>query len=149
MLDRSIKPSPTGRIKFIQPKIETFVLDNSLAVYFNKKETLPIIQINILIPSGSIYDPKGKEGLSKLTSTLLEEGADGLSGFEISDKLELLGSILNITSNKEFTTISLLSLAENFEKSLQLISKIILKPTFADEDFERQKLKLITKKIFS
>ncbi|MBK7105782.1 MAG: insulinase family protein [Ignavibacteriae bacterium] len=147
MLDRSIKPTPTGKLKFLTPKIENFTLDNSVKVFFNKKDTLPIIQMNLIIPSGSIFNPIGKEGLSYLTSMLLDEGADNLSGFEISDKLELMGTILNINSNKEFTTISLLCLIEKFEESLEILSKIILQPNFDDEDFDRQKLKLITKNI--
>ncbi len=147
MLDRSIKPTPTGKIQFHTPKIENLTLDNSVKVFFNKKDTLPIIQMNLIIPSGSIYNPTGKEGLSYLTSLLLDEGADNLSGFEISDKFELMGSILNINSNKEFTTISLLCLKEKFEESLEILSKIILHPSFHNEDFDRQKLKLITKNI--
>ncbi|MBK8943814.1 MAG: insulinase family protein [Ignavibacteriae bacterium] len=147
MLDRSIKPIPTGKIQFTTPNIEKFFLENSAQVYFNKKDNLPIIQLNLIIPCGSIYNPNGKEGLSFLTSMLLDEGADNLSGFEISDKLELMGSILNINSNKEFTTISLLCLKEKFENSLEILSKIILHPNFNDDDFERQKLKLVTKNI--
>ncbi len=147
MLDRSIKPLPTGKINFVQPKIEIYNLKNSLKLYFSKKDTLPIIQLNFLIPSGSIYNPQNMEGLSQLTSLLLDEGAGNLTSFEISDKLELFGSILNINSNKEYTNISLLSLREKFVDSLEILSKIILSPNFADDDFERQKLKLITQNI--
>ncbi len=147
MLNRSIKPIPSGNIKFIQPEIDIFSLQNSLKVYHSFKNSLPIIQMNILIPSGSVYNEKGKEGLSMLTSILLDEGAGGLSSFEISDKLELLGSILNITSNKEYTTISLMCLKDKFVDSLEILSKIILQPTFSEEDFERQKSKLLTKNI--
>ena len=147
MLDRSIKPLPNGKINFTQPKIEVYSLKNSINLYFTKKDTLPIIQLNFLIPSGSIYNPENMEGLSQLTSLLLDEGAGNLTSFEISDKLELYGSILNISSNKEYTNISLLSLKERFVESLDILAKIVLSPNFSKEDFERQKLKLVTQNI--
>jgi zinc protease len=147
MLDRSIKPVPTGKIKFMQPKIEIASLSNSLKIYLCRKLTLPIIQLNVLIPSGSIFNPGKKEGLSQLTSRLLDEGAGNLTGFEISDRLELLGSILNINSNKEYTNISLMCLKEKFVASLDILAKLILSPNFEDENFARQKLKLITQNI--
>lgn len=147
MFDRSIKPLSTGKINFTQPKIEIYNLSNTLKLYYCKKNTLPIIQLNFLIPSGSIYNPENKEGLSQLTSLLLDEGAGNLTSFEISDKLELLGSILNIRSDKEYTNISLLCLKEKFIDSLEILSKILLFPNFTVEDFERQKLKLFAKNI--
>ncbi len=142
MLDRTIKPIPTGEIEFNLPEINKFELDNKLKVYFVKKDTLPIIQINFVIPSGSIYDPQNQNGIAKLTSMLLDEGAGNLSGLEIADKLETLGAILNINTNKEFTTLSLLTLKENLVKSLEIISLIITSPDFNKTDFERELLRL-------
>ncbi len=142
MLDRTIKPIPTGEIEFNLPEINKFELDNKLKVYFVKKNTLPIIQINFVIPSGSIYDPQNQNGIAKLTSMLLDEGAGNLSGLEIADKLETLGAILNINTNKEFTTLSLLTLKENLVKSLEIISLIITSPDFNKTDFERELLRL-------
>lgn len=144
MLDRTIKPTPTGKIDFNLPQINTVTLSNSLKVYHVLKNTLPIVQIDLLIPAGSIYSTKNKFGISALTSMLIDEGAGNLSGLEISDKIETLGSILNVTSTKEFTTISLLTLKENFEKSLEIFSLIIQSPRFNEPDFNREYQRLKT-----
>ena len=138
MLDRKIKPEPSGNIDFKLPNIESFKLDNMLSVFHVVKNSLPIIQINLIIPAGSIHCPSEKNGLSTLTSMLIDEGAGDLDGLEISNKIEMLGSILSINSNKEFTTISLLSLKENIQKSLEIFSLILQKPTFKKLDFDRE-----------
>ncbi|MCB0731255.1 MAG: insulinase family protein [Ignavibacteriae bacterium] len=138
MVNRKIKPAPKGKIAFNLPQIQTFTLSNFSKVYFVKKETLPIVQINISIPAGSIFEASNKNGMATLTSMLVDEDAGKLNGFQISDKIEVLGSILNINSNKEFTTFSLLSLKENLEKSLDILSLIILLPNFKESDFERE-----------
>ena len=142
MLDRTIKPIPSGKIALRLPEIKKFSLENKLKVYFVKKSTLPIIQLNFILPSGSIYDIQNQNGIAKLTSMLLDESAGNLSGLEISDKLETLGSILNISCNKEFTTLSLLTLKENLIKSLEVISQVIKSPNFNQDDFERELLRL-------
>lgn len=138
MLDRKIKPEPSGKIDFKLPNIKIFSLDNKLKVYHVVKDSLPIIQINLIIPAGSIYCSPDKNGLSTLTSMLIDEGAGDLDGLEISNRIEMLGSILSINSNKEYTTISLLSLKENFPKSLEIFSLILQKPTFNQLDFDRE-----------
>lgn len=142
MLNRKVKPVPSGKIQFSLPEINLFNLRNSVKVYHVEKRSLPIVQINLLIPAGSIHSPGNKVGVSALTSMLIDEGAGELNGLEISNRIEMLGSILNITSNKEFTTISLLSLKENFIESLEILSLILLSPTFSQTDFEREKQKI-------
>ncbi|MCW8848790.1 MAG: insulinase family protein [Melioribacteraceae bacterium] len=138
MLDRKIKPEPSGQIDFKLPDIGTFKLDNQLNVYHVAKSSLPIIQIKLIIPAGNIHCASDKNGLSTLTSMLIDEGAGDLDGLEISSRIEMLGSILNINSNKEYTTISLLSLKENFQESLEIFSLILMKPAFKQIDFERE-----------
>lgn len=142
MLNRKVKPASSGKIQFSLPEINLFNLENSVKVYHVEKRSLPIVQINLLIPAGSIHSPENKVGVSALTSMLIDEGAGGVNGLEISNRIEMLGSILNITSNKEVTTISLLSLKENFIESLEILSLILLSPTFSQADFEREKQKI-------
>jgi len=144
MFDRTQKPTPSGKIDFELPEIHNFSLNNSLRVYYVKKKTLPIVQINLILPAGSIYEPDNKYGLSTLTSMLIDEGAGNLSSLEISDTIDTLGSVLNINSNKEFATISLLTLKENLKKSLEIFSLITQSPNFNESDFERELPRLKT-----
>lgn len=141
MINRKIKPEPKGKVKLNLPVIIKSRLPNSVLTYYVQKDTLPIIQINLIIPSGSIYDG-ATPGLSSLTSMLIDEAAGDLTGLEISEKLDYLGSILNINSNKEFTTFSIISLEEHLEESLEIFSKIIISPVFNESDFSRERERL-------
>ena len=123
------------------PETQKFKLSNSLTVYFSQKVTLPIVNIKFVIPAGSIHN-EFKHGLSYLTSLLIDEGSGELTGFEISDILETLGTTLTISSNKEFTSISALTLKEHLEKSLEILSKILLEPSFTETDFKRESARL-------
>lgn len=144
-LNRTKKPQPKGKISFTLPEIEKFRLDNGLEVLFVKKERLPIIQLSLILDAGSRFDPNEKKGLSNLTASLLDEGAGGLSALELSNAVESLGSVLSVSTDPDSMFISLLSISENFDKSIDLYSKVITKPHLSEEDFQREKRKQINR----
>ncbi|MBI9072570.1 MAG: insulinase family protein [Melioribacteraceae bacterium] len=144
MLDRKIKPSPTGDIIFSLPKIEKFELSNGLKVLFVKKNNLPIVQFNLLIDAGSSKDSKENSGLANLTAMCIDEGAGEYNALELDNEIESIGSILGISANQDSTFITMLSLTEKFERSVELFSDILIRPHFNEEDFERQQHKALT-----
>lgn len=144
MLDRTVKPQPSGLINFNPPEIHSYKLPNGLKVFHVNKNSLPIVQVNLIIGAGSIHNVQASSGISYLTSMLIDEGAGNLSGLEIAEIIEHQGSILNVSSNKEFTTITLLSLKENLIKSMEVFSLIALSPNFLEADFDRESNRLKT-----
>ena len=144
MLDRKIKPEPFGEIKFSLPEIKEFTHKNGLKILFVKKNNLPLVQYLLLCNAGSIFDPDEKKGLSNLTAMTLDEGAAEYDALQLSDEIDMLGSQLNVRSDEDNLIISLQTLKENASRSFELLSKIILEPHFNDEDYQRQKRKVLT-----
>lgn len=142
---RKNKPVETSDTKFNLPLPEEFYMDNGLRVIFIKKNNLPMVRTLMLLNAGSKYDPAKKNGLSYLTTLTLDEGAGGLNALELSDAFDMLGSSFSLSTDNDFINISLQSLSEHFDKSFELFSKVILQPDFNQQDFEREKKKLITR----
>ncbi len=145
MLDRKNKPEPKPEKNFSFPKTNVFFLKNGLRILFIKKDTLPLVRVKLIVNAGSKFDPKNKIGLAYLTSVVLDEGADDLNALQLSDEFDLLGSALSVSTDNDLINLNLQCLTEHFEKSLELLSKVVLKPSFNNEDFLREKKKLITK----
>ena len=145
MIDRKIKPEVKSEISFNLPKPNDFILENGLRVIFIHKDKLPLVRFNLMLNAGSKYDPENKSGLSYLTSLVLDEGADGMNALQLSDEFDMLGSSFNISTDNDLVNLSLQTLSENFDRSLELFSKVLLKPRFNDDDFNREKKKLITR----
>ncbi|MDQ7817116.1 MAG: pitrilysin family protein [Melioribacteraceae bacterium] len=144
-MNRSSAPEPTKKISFDIPQIKVLNLNNGLEVYYVKKEKLPIVQSVIISSTGSIGDPDDKKGLAFLTSLLIDEGAGGYDALQLNNELEKLGTITSISANHDTFSFSILSLKENFERSFELLSKIILEPRFEEKDFAREKKKMLDK----
>lgn len=145
MTDRKNKPQSKSEISFTLPQPNEFFLSNGLRVIFIKKDKLPLVRLNLILNAGSKFDPENKIGLSYLTSLVMDEGADGLNALQLSDEFDMLGSSFNVSIDNDLVNLSLQSLTENFDRSLELFSKVLLKPSFTDDDFLREKKKLITR----
>jgi zinc protease len=145
MIDRKNKPEAKSEISFKLPQPNEFLLDNGLRVIFIQKDKLPLVRLNLMFNAGSKYDPENKKGLSYLTSLVMDEGADGLNALQLSDEFDMLGSSFNVSTDNDLINLSLQTLSENFDRSLELFSKVLLKPSFNDNDFNREKKKLITR----
>ncbi len=145
IIDRKYRPEVKSEIKFDLPQPLELFLSNGLRVIFIPKNKLPMIRMSLMINAGSKFDPANKSGLSHLTSLVLDEGADGMNSLELSDEFDILGSSFNISTDNDLINISLQTLSDKFERSLQLFSKVLLKPSFHQQEFEREKKKLITR----
>lgn len=144
-INRGIKPTPSTEINFSLPEIQRFNLDNGLKVFFVQKNNLPIIQINMIVNAGSKYDPADKKGLANLTSMLIDEGAGNYNALELSDEFDTLGSHFNVGASQDNIFLSLQTLKEYSERSLDLFSTVITKPLLNQADFDREKRKSLIK----
>lgn len=143
MINRSTAPAPVKSLLFRLPEIKELELANGIELFFIHKEKLPIVYTDVLVFAGSKFDPSKKRGLSYLTSLLIDEGAGEFDALELNEEFEKLGSVFSVTSNHDMASLTLLSLKENFVRSLELLSKIILTPRFDEKDFKREKKKVL------
>jgi predicted Zn-dependent peptidase len=145
MINRSKIPLPSKEFSFLIPEIQLLKLNNGLEIYHVRKENLPIVQFSFISFAGSVNDPVDKYGSGFLTSLLIDEGAAEYDALQLNNELEKLGTISTININHDIFILGILSLKENFERSLQLFSKIIFEPRFEQKDFDREKKKVLDK----
>jgi zinc protease len=96
MIDRKNKPEVKSEISFNLPKPNEFWLENGLRVILIQNSKLPLVRLNLMLNAGSKYDPENKNGLSYLTSLVMDEGADGMDALQLSDEFDMLGSSFNV-----------------------------------------------------
>jgi len=144
LFNRTVKPKPTKNISFGLPQIEKFRLQNGLDVIFIQKKKLPIIRLSLIINAGSKFDPENKKGLSNLLAMAIDEGAGQYNALELSEEFDILGTNFSVNSNHDKIYLTLQTLTENFDKSLELFCAVIKSPHFSEEDFLRQKRKTLT-----
>ncbi len=144
-INRKIKPSSSGEIEFNLPVIKEFETVNGLKILLVEKNKLPIVQLLFLCNSGSTFDEPRKNGLANLTAMMLDEGAGEYDALQLSDEIDILGSNVSIRIDEDNIFISVQTLKENLERTVELFCKIITGPRLNEKDFQREKRKALTR----
>lgn len=143
MINRNITPLPGKPVAFELPEIKLTKANNGTEIFYSLKNKLPIIQYVVVVSAGSRFDPADKKGLAFLTSLIIDEGAGDYNALELNNEFEKLGTMLNISADHDSFYLSILSLKENFNRSLELLSKIINEPRLEEKDFLRERKKVL------
>lgn len=100
----------------------------------------PLVTFRIQFLTGSIDDPKGKEGLASLTAAMLAQGgSQKLPYNQIIEQFYPMASGFGWQVDKEMTTFRGTTHRDNLPKYYDIISQMLLQPGFRQEDFTRLK----------
>jgi zinc protease len=118
------------------PQAKRIVLENGIVLYILEDHELPLISVNALIKTGSMYDPAGKEGVAELTAYLMRTGGTAqLSSTEIDARFDFLAASPSISMSMESASIDFSFLSKDIDQSFDLLSQIIIEPAFEQNKF--------------
>src|SRR5258706_16259143 len=100
----------------------------------------PIITFRIILRAGSENDPKGKEGLNALTSSLISDGGTKeLTYAQVVDKLYPWAAGIRVQRDREITTFIGNVHRDHLDGFYKVFSDLLLHPRFDSADFRRVK----------
>ncbi len=133
----------THQLSSAAPKIDHWVTDSGLRVYFVNVPELPMLDLRLTFAAGSAYAALGgnKEGVSGILTSMFDKGAAGLNADQIAEAFESVGAKFSTGSARDMAWISLrtLTLDEQMDVALEAWQKVIEKPDFPEKDFARLK----------
>ncbi len=132
---KHITPPPPE--PFVLPAYTRDVLPNGLTLLLLEKHEVPLVSATLLLRSGTVADPKGKEGLATLTSELLRRGSTTRSADVFSNDLDFIGMQLRISADLDATNISANFLKKDQAAGLSLLTDAVLHPTFPQAEFAK------------
>lgn len=100
---------------------------------------VPVVQIKLVIKSGSARDPKELPGTAQLVAQMLKEGTTRKNSAKIAEAVDFLGARLGIHNDEEQITIDMHALAEQLPEALALVAELATQPVF--DEAELRKLK--------
>lgn len=126
------------------PKIEHWTLANGARVYFVPAREVPMVQLRAVFDAAAQRDPADKPGLANLTSSMLREGADGLTVDDIASRFEGWGAEFSAGADREMATVSLRSLSDAalLEPAVSLFARLIAAPSFPEPSLARERARL-------
>jgi zinc protease len=136
--DRSKVPEADAPPAARFPELRRKVLSNGLKVVLAERNGVPLVRLNLIFDAGYAADQFAQPGTASLAMNMLDEGTKTRTALQISGELELLGVRLNTGSNLDASFVTLTTLKENLDASLELMSDVVLNPSFSEEELDRQ-----------
>ena len=116
----------TPEIRLPAPEVE--MLPNGLEVIWFQNDKLPLVDLALVLKSGSRDDPAGKSGMTELLAKVLDRGPE----------IEALGAFHYTAPDEEFFTLGLHGLAPDAPVLLKLLAKMAIHPDLTGPEFNRQ-----------
>jgi len=126
------------------PAIQKRALSNGLPVWIVERHEVPVVQVNLVVLSGTGDDPAGKFGIASLTASMLTEGAGRRSALELADAVDFLGADLATNASSDASAVRLSVPVARLGDALAIMADVAERPTFPDAELARLKAQRIT-----
>ena len=137
-IDRSQQPAPGPAPKIQLDEPQEFVLKNGLRVLVVENHKLPRASANLNIDLPPVFEGE-LSGVNALLSSMLGKGSKSIAKDDFDEEVDYLGARVNIGASSAFAS----SLSRYFPRVLELMADAALNPNFLQEEFEKEKEKLI------
>jgi zinc protease len=124
-------------------QIERVVSPGGIEAWLVEDHFNPIISMHLAFRGGSALDPKGKEGLANMVSTLLDEGAGDLDSKAFQQTLEDNSITLRFSAARDSFGARVQTLTEYRDLAFDLLRQAMTQPRFDAEPVSRLRAQLL------
>ena len=114
------------------------VLPNGIVLLVAERPGVPIVAARVFVRAGAAFEPADRSGLANLTGALLTRGTAKRTGPEIDSAIEFVGGSLEAGASRDGLTASLSVLKRDMTLGFDLLSEVVLGPTFPQEELTRK-----------
>lgn len=120
-------------------QIQKFELPNGLRVLVREDPKLPLVDVRVMLKGGVLAETATDNGLCKLTSRMLLKGTATRSAEQIAETIESVGGDISYFSGNNSFGVSAHALIEDLPIALDLVSDVLLHPSFPDDQLHRER----------
>ncbi len=126
-----------GNLSAFAIDIQRIETPGGIEAWLVEEHAVPLVTMSVGFKAGSFDDPKGKEGLASMVSSLLDEGAGDMDSLAFQKRLEDKAIRMGFSASRDSFSASLNTLSKNKEEAFDLFRLALTQPRFDDEAVER------------
>ena len=120
------------------PAAHREVLPNGIVLLVAERPAIPIVAVRVFTRAGAVFDPPDRAGVANLTGEVLTRGTAKRTGPQIDSAIEFVGGRLEAGAGRDGLMASLAVLKRDLTLGLDLLSEVVLSPTFPDAEVKRK-----------
>src|SRR5665213_1985704 len=118
--------------------IRKTTLSNGLLVLTERMPHLRSVSMGVWIDSGSRDETPERNGISHFIEHMVFKGTTTRSASQLAREVDSIGGNLDAFTGKETVCFNIKVLDENVPAALDLLTDLVLHPTFAPDDLARE-----------
>jgi len=122
-----------------QRNLRRTVLPNGLIVLTERMEHVRSVAMGAWIKSGSRCEAPEINGISHFVEHMVFKGTRSRSSLQIAREMDSIGGNLDAFTGKETICFNVKSLADHVPIALDVLADLVLNPTFASTEIERER----------
>ena len=115
------------------------VVNDGLRLITESMPHVRSISIGLWLTRGSRHEGPSQSGISHFIEHMLFKGSTSRSAQEIAQAIDSIGGQLDAFTAKEYAGYYVKVLDANLPEALDILSDLVLRPAFREEDIEREK----------
>ncbi len=140
LLPKGAAPKVTSiEDKFTDNAIQKFDLPNGLRLLVKEDHRLPFVEFRALLKGGVLAENVNNSGAALLMAKMLVKGTPTRSAEQIATEIESLGGSLESYGGNNSFGVNAEVLSADFRTGLDLLADTLLRPTFPNDAFERER----------
>lgn len=125
-------------VRFEPPAHRRVELPSGTILYLLEDHEVPLVNVQVLVRTGSVLEPSEKAGLAEIMGQVLRTGGTRTYQAQLlNETVEGMGAILETSVGREAGRASLSVLSPDLERGLDLLAEVLRYPAFAEEDVGR------------
>lgn len=121
------------------PGVESTTLANGLRVVTHSIPHLETVSLGVWINAGARHEAVNQHGIAHFLEHMAFKGTPTRTALEITEEIEIAGGDLNAATSLESTAYYARVLKGDTGLAVSLLSDILINPSFADEEMERER----------
>ena len=119
--------------------IKKKVLPNGLTILTEKMEHIRSVSIGIWVKTGSRHEEPAVNGISHFVEHMVFKGTKSRTALDIARQMDSIGGNMDAFTGKETICFNAKVLDEHLPIALDVLSDLVLNPTFDAKDIHREK----------
>jgi zinc protease len=115
----------------------------AVQVLTERSAILPVVNFGLSLRTGTLFDPPGKEGLTRLLVRSMRMGTAAIKARTLEEELDRMGAQLGMSCSQSYVHFGGVVVAHNLEPFMALLSSLLLRPALRPADVHKARREMI------